>query len=135
MSDCVKEVRFAQAGAAVDEEGVVAASGGIGHRLGSGAGQLVGGAHYKGVEGEFSAVHHGGWFLVFLVLEALELFVVQQAHGDIGGEDVLEAGFDIRQKPVLDVGAFEVVGAMEDEFVALQGDDGCLIEPGFDSGF
>ena len=76
MGDSVKEVGFAQAGAAVDEKGVVAASGGVGYRLGGGTGQLVGGAYYEGVEGELTAVHDGGGLRFLLILALAESVVV-----------------------------------------------------------
>jgi hypothetical protein len=83
VGDGIEEVGLAQAGAAVDEEGVVAASGGVGHRPGGGAGQLVGGAHYEGVEGKFAAVHNGGGSGLLFVLALAEAVVVQEADGDV----------------------------------------------------
>ena len=51
VADGVQEVRLAQAGAAVDEQGVVGAGRGLGHGQCGGVGEAVGGSGDVGVEG------------------------------------------------------------------------------------
>ena len=83
MGDGVEKVGLPQPGVAVDEEGVVVLARRVGHRPGGGAGQLVGGAHYEGVEGKFAAVHNGGGSGLLFVLALAEAVVVQEADGDV----------------------------------------------------
>ena len=134
MGDGVEEVGLAQSRVAVNEEGIVVLAGSVSHRPGGGAGQLVGGAHHEGLEGELPALHQGGGLLLLLVLVAAQPFVVQETYRHIRGEDVLEPRLDIPEETVLNVAALKVVGTVEHQGVPLQGHHRGVVEPGLDGG-
>jgi hypothetical protein len=52
IADSGKQVRFAETGAAVDEERVVRITGSLSDAASRGRGQAVGGADYERIEGE-----------------------------------------------------------------------------------
>ena len=127
---------LAEARVPVDKKGVVVL-GGLGrHRLGRGEGQLVGGPHHEVLEGELVTLKKVFRLLLrrLRLLIGLERRVAEETDGEIRGEDVLHAGGDIAHKAVLNGAALEVIAAVEDQGVPLQGHGGDLVEPGVDGG-
>ena len=126
---------FSQAGVPVDEKGVVVLGGVLRHGHGGGVGQLIGGAHYEVVEGEF-----GVGKAVCLPLRGPAALVFQKArvvenlHLEIRGENVVEGGFDVVEKQGLQVSPFEVAGAVEVTGIALDVHDAKFVEPGGNGG-
>lgn len=112
MGDGVEEVGFAQARVAVDEQGVVVLARRVGHRLGGGAGQAVGGAHHEGLEGEFPALHQAAGPVGLPAAVPPQSLLIQKLYRDVRGKDVLQPRLDVPQEPVLDVAALEGVGAV-----------------------
>ena len=113
----VEQMGLAQARTAIDEQGVVVLARRVGHGAGGGAGQLVGGAYHEGLKGELAAVHDGSGLVFLGVLPCPESLVVKEAHGHIGGKNILQTGLDVGKEAVLDIGALEIVGTVEDQLV------------------
>ena len=107
----IDQVCLAQAGVAVDQKGVVVLGGVVGNGLGGGIGQLVAGAHHKGLKGKFV----GGEAVALPLLSADEAHirgVVQDGHFKIRGENILEGGLYILHEKGLDIALLEVVGTV-----------------------
>ena len=134
VGDGVDQVGLAKAGVPVDQQGVVVLGRMLRNRHRRRVGQLVGGAHHEGLEGELPALHQGGRLLLLLILVAAQPLVVQKPYRHVGGEDVLESRLDIGEEPVLDIGALEVVGTVEHQGIPLQGHHRGVVKPGLDGG-
>ena len=71
---------LAQAGLAVDEQGIVAQAGVFRHLPGGGVGKFVGGAHHKPVKDVLLGAREEGGGLCFFLLEAVQLFLGRLAN-------------------------------------------------------
>ena len=133
VGDGVEEMGFAQAGLAVDEQGVVSLGGLLGHRQGGGVGKLVGGAHHEALEGvllgarEEDVIH-----LLFAV--ALQLPLPQHHDLKVGRKELVERLLDGGQVAGVDDVPLEVGWGVEHEPVGLQGHGGGVVKPGVDGG-
>ena len=120
---------LAQAGVAVDKQGVVILSRVLGYRYGSGIRQLVGGPHHKRVKGKF--VGRKPVILAFdRTVEFHEGRIVQDLYLKVRGEDIVEGGLDVFQEQRLDIALFEVVGAVENKRIAPDIHGFQFVEPG-----
>ena len=134
VGDGVDQVGLAKAGVPVNEEGVVILGGMLRHRHGGGVGQLVGGAHHKGLKGELV----GGKAVTLLFGAAAELRVrqvVQNTDLEIHGEEIPDRILDVFHEKVFNVAPLEIVGAVENEGISADVHGLQLVEPGVDGRF
>ena len=132
VGDGVKQVGLAQAGLAVDEQGVIAVARVVGHRPGGGVGKFVGRAHHEPLEGIL--LRAGEKAALGGLLIGVQLALGEDHHVEVGGEQLVEGFLDEGDIPGGDDVPFEACGGVEDEAVLLQGDGGGVVEPGVDGG-
>ena len=109
----VQQVRLAQAGVAVDQQGVVVLGGMLRHCHGGGVGQLVAGAYHEGIEGELC----GGEPLAdvrgdHLPVELSQFVHIQDLHLKLHGKHIQKYGLDVFDEQGFNISFFEVVGAV-----------------------
>ena len=95
------EMGLAQAGFAVDEQGVVGVGGLVGHRQRGAVGKAVGGAHHKAFEGELGIIDDEIGMLGFFC-QGLSVFLSQKDHVHIHIEQHLHGVLDIGDPAALD---------------------------------
>ena len=96
VGDGVEQMRLPQAGIPVDEERVVVLGRMFRHGHGSGVSQLVGRAHYEGVEGKLRVgepLRLPFWRRA--ALEFQKARIVQNFYLKIRGKNVVEGGLDV----------------------------------------
>ena len=134
VGDGVDQVGLAKAGVPVDQQGVVVLGGMLRNRHRRRVGQLVGGAHHEGLEGELV----GGKTVALLMGRgAVELRVgkvVQDPHFKVRGENVVQGRLDVFHEQGLDIALFKVVGTVEDKGIPPDVHRLQLVEPGGDGG-
>ena len=132
VGDGVQQMGLAQAGLAVDKQGIIALARVVGHRPGGGVGELVGGAHHEALEGVLLGA---GEEVVLLRLAVLvQLPLGEDHHIHVAGEQLPQGGLDLPGVPGGDDIPLEAGGGVEDEPVVLQGDGGGVVKPGVDGG-
>ena len=135
IGDGVDQVGLTQTGVTVDQQGVVVLGGMLRDRLGGGVGQLVGRAHHEGLEREL--VRRKTVVLLFggTAVECGKTGVVQNLDLKIRGEDIVQDRFDILLEQGFDIALFKIVGAVQDECVALDVHSRKFVEPGGNGSF
>ena len=132
VGDGVEQMGLAQAGFAVDEEGIVALGRLVGHAPGCGVGKLVGGAHHKFVKG---VLLRPGKENVVLGLGERFLFpLTQNLHVKIRGKKLPQRLLNGGAVAGDDDIPFEVGGGIQNKAVLIQREGLGVVEPGAQSG-
>lgn len=134
MGDGVQQVGLAQAGIAVDEQGVVALRRLLRHGFCGGVGQLVLGANHIRLEGKGVGVEQIPRPVGRHAVIGGQLLVAEDLDLHIRGEDVLQRRLDLRQEPGLHGIFLKGVAAVEHQRRILHGHHGDLVKPGLDGG-
>ena len=133
VGDGVQQVGLAQAGLAVDEQGVVGLGGPLGHRLGRRVGEFVGRAHHEPLKGVLLGARQKD-IVGFFLAEVLQLALSQDYHLEVGGEELVERLLDHGQIAGHDDVPLEVGGGVEHKPVGVQRHGGGVVKPGVDRG-
>ena len=132
VGDGVQQMGLAQAGLAVDEQGVIALPGIVCHGPGGGVGELVGGAHHEALEGVLlcpgeEAALLGGF-------QGVHLPLGEDNHVEIGGKQLVQGVLDEWNIAGCDDVPLEPGGAVQDEAVFVQRHGAGVVKPGIDGG-
>ena len=133
VGDGVQQVGLAQAGLAVDEQGVVGLGGPLGHRLGRRVGEFVGRAHHEPLKGVLLGARQKD-IVGFFLAEVLQLALSQDYHLEVGGEELVERLLDHGQIAGHNDVPLEVGGGVEHKPVGVQRHGGGVVKPGVDLG-
>ena len=124
---------LAQAGLAVDEQGVVGLGGVFGHRQGRRVGKFVGGTHHEPLKGILLGT--GEKDVVGLTFpEILQLPLPQHHHLEVGGKELVQGLLDGGQIAGDDDVPLEVRGGVEHKPVGVQRHGLGVVKPGVDRG-
>ena len=115
----VEQMGFAHAGRAVDEQGVVHLSGGLGDGNGGGVGEAVRWAYHKIVKGELGIEVHGGGVLA-LGLPGVQLLVAKDQELCVGVEDLLQSVLNQIGAPAADNLPAKIRGGVENQIGFIQ---------------
>ena len=137
VGDGIEQMGLAQAGLAVDKEGVVAVARIFGHGQGGGVGEFVGGAHHEALEGVVLGAGHEGRVGGGPGIggELLQLPLSQDDHFEIRGEKFVQGLFNGGKVTGKDDVPFEIGWGVEDKAVGIHGDRLCVVKPGIDGGW
>ena len=132
MGDGVHQVGLAQAGFAPNEEGIVAGTGGLGHRPGGGVGKFIGGAHHETVEGIVLAAGQEAGIDLAMVLLLIRL--VHHLDLKVVGEEFPQGFLDGGDIAGGDDSTLELGRGAENKGIFIQGHGGGVAEPCLDGG-
>ena len=120
VGDGVEQVGLAQAGFAVDEQGIIAVGGIFSHSQSGGMGKFVGRAYHEALEGiVLGAGHEGAVVHRFCGLgELLQFSLPQDHHVKLGGKEFVQGLFDGGEIAGKDDITLEIGGGMEDKRLA-----------------
>ena len=124
---------LAQAGVSKDKQGVIALPRIVGHLPGGGVGELVGGAHYKAVEGILLRPRKE-YPLLGRLLESALLVLRQDGHLKVGGEQLVKGVLDRGEIAGGDDIPLEAGGRVEHKAALLQGHRLSVVKPGIQGG-
>ena len=134
VGDGVEQVGFSKAGLPVDEQGVVAASGIVGHRTGRRVGEFVGGTHHEALKGVFLRTGKEVGPLLLGFFAAFALLLRKNGYREVGGEQFLQGLLNGGHIPGGDDVPFEGGGGAKHKAVPLQGEGGRVVKPGVEGG-
>ena len=132
VGDGVEQVGFAQAGLAVNKQGIVGPARLLGHLLGGGVGKAVGGAHYEALEGVALLVLSGGGGGGALGGIGLPLLGEKQRHVYVKGKQLPKGLFHRGLEPCVNDAPLKIGGNAQHQPGVLQGDGLHVAKPGFD---
>lgn len=134
LADGEQKMRLAEAGVAVDEQGVICLAGVLRHGNGRRMGELVARADDEAVER--IAVHLRHLFGRRTLLAVLEQLVVPGEHDELkrAGEQIIQHGADRLFKARLDDAALKIRRGVHDERIIIDLNGGAIGKPGIDRG-
>ena len=133
LADGKQQVGLAEAGVAVDKQGVVRAAGLLRYGDGGVVREAVGVADDEAVKGVSG--HLGqGIVVLFLLLIVAELLLCENDYAEVGGKNIAEGVFDGLGKALDDYIALEIGARLEDEGAAVDLDGDAVVKPGGDRG-
>ena len=133
VGDGVQKVGLAQAGFAIDEQGIVALPRVVGHRTGGGVGEFVGGAHHEALEGVLLGAGEEVIFLR-LLLVLVQLPLGEDGHVHVTGKQLPQSGLNLGDIAGGDDVPLEAGRGVEDEAVILQRHSSGVVKPSIDGG-
>ena len=119
VGDCIEQVGLAHAGGAVDEQGVIDLSRGLGNGNGGGVSEAVAWAHHKIIEGKLRIKVHGGGILS-LGLPGVQFLVAEHQKLCVGVEDLLQRVLNEIGAPASDDLPAEIRGRIENQVIFVQ---------------
>ena len=98
MGNGVDQMGFAEAGVAVDEQGIIVRACPVSHGAGGGIGHFVRLAHHEGVEREFAGLQQRGRTFGLVAFQGAALRRGEELDLKIRGIDILQCAFDLREE-------------------------------------
>ena len=130
----IQQMGLAQAGVAIDKQGVIVLRRLFRHGAGGGIGHLVLGPHHIGAEGKGVGLQKGAGPVRSHPVIGGQLLIVQDLYLQIRGKNILQCGLDVAHKARLNGALLEGVAAMQHKGGVLHGHHLHLVEPGIDGG-
>ena len=128
LADCKQQVGLAEAGVAVDEQGIVRAAGLLRYSDRGVVREAVGVADDEAVKGV--SRHLGqGIVVLFLLLIVAELLLCENDYAEVGGKNIAEGVFDGLGKSLDDYVALEIGARLENEGAAVDLDGDAVVKP------